>query len=32
LPCSVKKVNKLLTNILVTLLPKTTKNKVTKSG
>ena len=32
LPCSVKKVNKLLRNILVTSLPKTTKNDVTKMG
>ena len=30
LPCSVKKVNKLLCNIFVTSLPKTTKNQVTK--
>jgi hypothetical protein len=32
LPCSVKKVNKLLCNILVTSLPKTTKSQVTKMG
>ena len=32
LPCSVKKVNKLLCNILVTSSPKTTKNQVTKMG
>jgi hypothetical protein len=32
LPCSVKKVNKLLHNILVTWSPKTTKNQVTKMG
>ena len=30
--CSVKKVNKLLCNILVTWPPKTTKNQVTKMG
>ena len=30
LPCSVKIVNKLLCNIMVTSLPKTTKNQVTK--
>ena len=32
LPCSVKKVNKLLRNTLLTPSPKTTKNQVTKLG